>query len=112
MREMIANQLPIVPAPLQHEHARELRAMSEVLDKLPELVELVHAELVRGLRGPDKGRKGMSAEQVLRVLVLKQMKQFSYDELSFELGSSLCYRPSAASGSPSASRRRARCNAT
>lgn len=66
--------------------------MSEVLDGLPEVVEGVHADLVRGLANPHKGRKGMSAEQLLRVLILKQMKGFSYDELSFELASSLCYQ--------------------
>lgn len=92
MRESIAKQLPVVPAPLQHEHARELRAMSEVLDELPDLVERVHTDLVRGLRDAAKGRRGMSAEQVLRVLVLKQLKQFSYEELSFELATSLCYQ--------------------
>ena len=92
MRESIAKQLPVVPAPLQHEHARELRAMSNVLDQLPGVVEQVHADLVRGLCDSRKGRKGMSAEQVLRVVVLKQMKQFSYDELSFELCTSLCYQ--------------------
>jgi IS5 family transposase len=92
MRETIAQQLHVVPAPLQHEHARELLAISKVLDQVPQVAEQVHADLVRGLRNPDKGRRGMSAEQVLRVLVVKQMKGFSYDELSFELASSLCYQ--------------------
>lgn len=66
--------------------------MSDVLDRLPQLLEAVHADLVRDLRSPEKGRSGMSAEQVLRVLILKQMKGISYDELSFELSSSLCYQ--------------------
>ncbi|MGH8847444.1 MAG: ISNCY family transposase [Polaromonas sp.] len=92
MRETIAQQLHVVPAPLQHERARELLAMSNVLDQLPQVVEAVHADLVRGLSDPEKGRVGMSAEQVLRVLILKQMKGISYDELSFELSSSLCYQ--------------------
>jgi transposase, IS5 family len=92
MRETIAQQLHVVPVPLQHEHARELLAISSVIDRLPQVVEAVHADLVRGLRHPDRGRKGMSAEQVLRVLVLKQMKGFSYEVLSFELASSLCYQ--------------------
>ncbi len=92
MRETIAQQLHVVPAPLEHEHARELLAMSEVLDQFPEVTEQVHADLVRGLRDPNKGRKGMSADQVMRVLIVKQMKGFSYDELSFELSSSLCYQ--------------------
>jgi IS5 family transposase len=34
----------------------------------------------------------MSAEQVLRALVIKQLNGFSYDELSFHLADSKCYR--------------------
>lgn len=92
MRASLPQQLSVVPARVEHPHARELEAMSEVLDQLPDVVERVHADLVRGLRKPGTGRKGMSAEQVLRVLLLKQMKGFSYDELAFELTSSLCYQ--------------------
>ena len=92
MRESLPQQMSVVPVGLEHAHARELEAMSEVLEQMPDMVAHVHADLVRGLRRPDKGCRGMSAEQVLRVLVLKQMKGFSYDELSFELESSLCYQ--------------------
>lgn len=65
--------------------------MSEILDALPEVVELVHADLIRDKRS-EIGRPGMSAEQVLRVLVLKQMNGFSYDELEFHLADSISYR--------------------
>lgn len=92
MRESLPQQLSVVPAGLEHAHARELEAMSRMLDQLPEIAAWVHEDLIRGLRMPDRGRKGMSAEQVLRVLLLKQMKGFSYDELSFELAASLSYQ--------------------
>ena len=47
MREKIAQQAPLMPAPIAHKHARELQQMSEVLGQLPEVTELVHADLVR-----------------------------------------------------------------
>src|SRR5271157_2674240 len=92
MREKIAQQQPLMPAPINHKHARELQQMSEVLDQLPEVTELVHADLVRRGVKPNKGRKGMPAEQVLRALLVKQMNGWSYQELAFHLADSNCYR--------------------
>ena len=91
MRTSIRQQLPIVQPQIDHEHARELQAMSEVLDKMPQAIEIVHADLVRGLSDPDKGREGMTAEQVLRALVIKQLNGFSYEELAFHLADSCSY---------------------
>ena len=45
--------------------------MSEVLDQLPEVTELVHADLVGRRLKPNKGRKSLPAEQVLRALLIK-----------------------------------------
>jgi len=59
----------------------------------PEVIDLVYADLIRGLRDPDKGRKGMmTAEQVFKVLLIKQMNGYSYDTLRFHLMDSRCYR--------------------
>ena len=56
MRTSIRQQLPIVQPQIDHEHARELQAISEVLDKMPQAIELVHADLVRpGQRTITKG---------------------------------------------------------
>jgi IS5 family transposase len=41
---------------------------------------------------PNRGREGMSAEQVLRVLLLKQIHKFSYEELEFHLADSATFR--------------------
>lgn len=95
MRPILRQQLPLVQVPIAHAHARELAKMSEVLDQLPDAAGLVHADLLRhGDKqvDPTKGRDGMSAEQVLRVLVIKQMNGYSYDELSFHLADSATYR--------------------
>ena len=40
----------------------------------------------------DTGAEGMSAEQVLRAAIIKQMEGYSYEELAFHLLDSVCYR--------------------
>lgn len=92
MREVHLQQLPLAATLFEHPHCRELRQMSLVLDALPEATQLVHSDLVSGLRRRELGRRGLSAEQVLRALVLKQMKGFSYRDLAFELAASTVYR--------------------
>jgi len=92
MRKTVHQQLEIVPVVGDHEHAQELRRMSEQLDEIPEVFEWVYADLTCGGSDPTTGREAMSAEQVLRVLIIKQMSGFSYDQLSFHLADSFTYR--------------------
>ena len=93
MRTPIRPQTSLVQAPVgNHRHFGELRAIAETLDKLPEAVARVHADRVRGGVDADKGRKGMSAEEVLRVMIIKQMNEFSYEQLEFHLAHSVAYR--------------------
>jgi len=67
--------------------------MGEILDGLPEIAELVRADLVRGLNDPEAGREGMmSAEQVFRAMHIKQMNAFSYEDLAYHLEDSRTYR--------------------
>jgi IS5 family transposase len=66
--------------------------MSWVLDANPEITELVLADLLRDGADPARGREGMSAETVLRALVVKQMNSFSYEQLAFHLSDSRSYR--------------------
>lgn len=91
MRETVHQQAPLVPAIIKHPHADELKRMSEVLDQLLQAAELVHADLVHP-KTKRLGRKGMSAEQVLRAMLIKQMNRFSYEELAFHLSDSSSYR--------------------
>jgi transposase, IS5 family len=95
MRAIVAAQLDLVPTPIVHVHATELRKMSAVLDALPEAAELVGADLARRGDKPidtSKGREGMTAEQVLRAFVIKQMNGYSYEDLAFHLADSSTYR--------------------
>jgi IS5 family transposase len=77
---------------IAHPHAKELAAISKILDGNPGMAEAVAEDLVRGVKNPETGSRGMSGDQVLRVLVLKQMKGFSYEELHFHVMDSATYR--------------------
>lgn len=95
MRQTRPEQLPIVPIVPTHDRALELVRISAALDKLPNLVELVHADLIRREAksiDPTKGRNGMTAEQVLRVLIAKHLNRWSYEELEFHLADSRSYQ--------------------
>lgn len=95
MRRILPDQLVLVPAFHTHVHSRELREMSRILDEHPEAAKWVHDDLV-GRKGRKisarRGREGMSGEQVLRVILVKQLGGFSYDELAFHLADSISYR--------------------
>jgi hypothetical protein len=69
-------------------HARELRKISDILDRLPLAGDLVYYDLISG--GPDvsAGRPCLSGDQVLRLLILNKMNGFSYEELAFHLADS------------------------
>jgi len=95
MRQSLLDQLPLLPVSIDHDHARELGAVSALLEQMPEAVQLVHEDLCwRGKKrvDPSQGRHGMAAEQVLRAAVLKQMSRFSYELLAFHLADSATYR--------------------
>jgi transposase, IS5 family len=92
MRRSVRDQLPLVPAPFGHHHIRELAAVRAILDAHPEFARWVQADLLAGGIDPDRGRNGMSGEQVLRALVIKQANGFSYEQLAFHLADSQSYR--------------------
>ena len=69
-----------------------LRRIDEVLDDA-ELVETVFDVLrKRRPQSGKRGRPGTAAEVVLRMLVLKHLKSFSYEQLEWEVRGSLAYR--------------------
>lgn len=85
---------PTIQEPwLDHEHAKELQAMSRLLDDHPTVAELVLQDLVAASGAKTaKGAWGLTADQVLRCLILKQLTGFSYRDLEYHLGDSLTYR--------------------
>ena len=70
---------------------KELEQMSFILDANPEILDLAFADLTQGRRS-DTGRNGMTAEQVLRCAILKQLRELTYDDLEYYLADSLSFR--------------------
>jgi transposase, IS5 family len=92
MRRTYHAQLPLTSTN-PHPRAAELCAMSAALDGNVGVLRRVHADLLRPRKADAKqGREGMTAEQVVRAALVKQMFEFSYEELSFHLGDSLALR--------------------
>jgi transposase, IS5 family len=94
MREARKTQHSLRETWLDLDHAQELQAMSRVLDDNPKIAELVLQDLraASGSAKTTRGAAGLSAEQVLRILVVKQMNGFSYRGLAFHLADSRSYR--------------------
>ena len=92
MRRTVQEQQKLVPIPVAHPHSAELAEMSRTFDDHPEIYELVLDDLIAGGIDPDVGSEGMSAEQVIRLIVIKQMNRFSYNQLAFHGMDSDCYR--------------------
>src|ERR1700704_938110 len=58
-----------------------LQSISDFLDRQHAMIERVRRDLVRGLKQPRKGRRGLTAPQVLRSLILMRVKNWDYREL-------------------------------
>ena len=93
MRKTHTSQPSLQEAWLDVEHAKELRTVSAILDGHPRINELILQDLQAAFGARcSTGRDGMSAEQVLRALLLKQMHGFSYRVLTFHLADSRTFR--------------------
>lgn len=73
------------------EQVTELRTLAEALHQEPELLVLVQADLDRGAEAAHR-QVAMSALQVQRCLVLRQMKGYGYGELAYKLQDSMSSR--------------------
>jgi hypothetical protein len=77
MRDLYHAQLPLT-AKSAHPRAEELAVMSQALDANLDVLKRVRQDLLRQRKADaKKGREGMSAEQVLRAALIKQMFSFS-----------------------------------
>jgi IS5 family transposase len=92
MREKSKKQLPLMHLTPDHPQARELEAISRILDAEPTITPLVHQDLCRGRELSETGANGMSAEQVLRAAIVKRMFGYSYERLPFHLMDSISLR--------------------
>jgi IS5 family transposase len=89
MRENHRIQPTLTEPWLDLPHAKELKAISDLLDQHPMLGAMVSQDISTG---ESKSCAGLTGAQALRALVIKQMSGFSYDELAFHLADSQTYR--------------------
>jgi transposase, IS5 family len=91
MRQKREPQRSLLHLMARNKVARELEAISLVLDQNPAILDLVFRDLVKYQR-TDTGRDGLTAEQVLRGAILKQYRELTYEELAFHLEDSMAFR--------------------
>jgi transposase, IS5 family len=69
-----------------------LQVICDFLDKQPKLVERVRRDLVCGLKAPAQGRRGLTASQTLRALVVMRLKNWDYRELRERIADGIALR--------------------
>ncbi len=89
----VHHQKSIVENYFQHDHVEELKVIDELIFQNRQIIKLIHNDLIENIENLKKGRKAiLSAEQVFKILLIKQMNGFSYEILSFHLADSRTYR--------------------
>lgn len=91
MRLKFNPQLNLFTSVGRNQIAKELQLMSQILDATPSMLDMVYRDIVRSI-STRTGRKGMTADQVLRCAILKQYRQLTYEELAFHLEDSSSFR--------------------
>ncbi len=71
--------------------SKKLQKISDILQKNVSFLEKVAADF-KTPKGSPAGAKGMSIEQVVRIAILKQLRQLGYEELFDELNDNISYR--------------------
>ena len=91
MRGNARKQLPLTTVQINHQHAAEMEAMSVLLDEHHSIAERAGRDLC-GKRRSDRGRTGMSGDQVVRIALLKCIHRATYRDLAFRLVDSAVFR--------------------
>jgi IS5 family transposase len=86
MREKWQKQMPLMAHILDHPQSKELEEISTIIDANPTICHYILQDLNRGKSESQRaGAKGMSADQVLRCLIVKTLFGFTYEELAFHI---------------------------
>jgi IS5 family transposase len=91
MRQERTDQVSIFDRFSNHDIGKEVKAMSERLDRHRELLGWVALDL-HSKDVYDTGRQGLPAESVLRCALLMQDRQLSYQALAFHLSDSASFQ--------------------
>ena len=92
MRKKSKKQMPLMPQSLDHPRAVELDAINRILEASPTISDFAMQDFSQNADKCRAGANGMSAEQVVRTAIIKQMFGFSYQDLAFHLTDSVSPR--------------------
>jgi len=90
MRKIRNQQLPLAEVTTDHPKAKEFAQISTILDSNNSIYQLARQDL--GISSGNVGANGMTAEQVIRAALIKQIGGYTYRELAFHLADSRVYR--------------------
>jgi len=86
MRKKSKKQMPLMSQPTDdYPQAVELENISRILDGNRTIYDLAMQDLSKHEKRENCGAHGMSAEQVVRAAIIKQMFTFTYKELAFHI---------------------------
>lgn len=68
----------------EHQYYTEWGRIEAILNQHPAFLDMVYNDLTEGLKHPEKGARGMTAEQALRAGILKQANGWTYRELEIQ----------------------------
>jgi IS5 family transposase len=86
MREKWQKQMPLMAHILDHPQSQELEVISSIIDENSNICQHIWQDLIAGKSEAQRaGAKGMSADQVLRCIVVKTLFGFTYEELAFHI---------------------------
>lgn len=89
MRERPSGQATLDFTPVGQKTVDRVDALERIVDALPaRILYLVEADLTERATHPERGRRGMSADRVLRAALVKQMNGVSYENLYFQIDDS------------------------
>jgi IS5 family transposase len=89
MRERPSGQATFDFTPVSQKTVDRIDALERIVDAFPDqILHFVEADLTERATHPDRGRRGMSADQVLRAALVKQMNGVSYERLFFQIDDS------------------------
>ncbi len=91
MRQIQEAQLSLVEKWSKHQIAQELKKISKIFDEYPAMAKILHDELTKDCNSKF-GRRGLTAEQVLRCGFLLQSMGLTFDKLAFMLEDSRSLR--------------------
>lgn len=92
MRQKRTVQGSIFDLYAEHEIGRELKAMSDWLDRNPEILDWIAPDLCRA-EIKETGREGLSVESIVRSAILKQHRQLSCEHWPFIWRTPIPFRP-------------------